>query len=784
MKTGNHRRSSGLKKGFVIGSVTIFVFLVVLPVYYLYHAPVLGIRTAWDDRAQAWKVESASAPEPFHPGDTLVSIDNRRIGFHEGLTDNIHIQGRQELFAWFAAKEELFTLLQAPQVTVGLLRNGQLIHARATVRTAEFSFLQRIETLHLVVGAVFFFIGLIVFRKKGVEETSVVFFLLCMAMTLTLVTNAASMMSEIVYEPACFKLMNLLNIPNPMAIAAFMLHFSLLMPEKRAFLVRFRGLIWLFYASCALIELSLSIGAMNLIFPILFIASLFALGQGYVRYKNPILRRQLLWVISGFGFGLLPFVLINGIPMIVTGQRLVNDTIPGLFLIFIPLFMAFAIQKHRLMEIESLFDNTLIYAATFGALTVIDLSAVSLFARLFPERDTAQGLVVNIVTLWFIIVAYVPVRNRFRSWIKRLLKREQYDLNDVSMRLSTRLIVASDTPAVFREAMAAIDESLHPRGGCAYLFAGGEMMPVIPEACANLPREWPKAARNLNSAEYLYRLFPAEKIPPDYAAGVLLPIVGPADPTGCIILKDRYPGKTYTGEDLNLLDLIARQTSLALESIVAKEAAAMKEKESREVKEQISREMHDGIGGSFSNAMMILDLMSGELTGPAAASKRIGTMRDTLADGLTETRTLIRTMEGQEAALSDLKENIAGKVQRLLGGKNMAYTFETDIENHDLPLSSLAVHNLTKIAQEAIMNALKHSQALQIGISIHEKGGALLLTISDNGRGIGSDLPSQNRYGLRNMQQRCDEIGASLQFQSQPGKGFKIHVSLSPRSAR
>ncbi|MCE5264769.1 MAG: hypothetical protein LLG97_14720, partial [Deltaproteobacteria bacterium] len=106
-----------------------------------------------------------------------------------------------------------------------------------------------------------------------------------------------------------------------------------------------------------------------------------------------------------------------------------------------------------------------------------------------------------------------------------------------------------------------------------------------------------------------------------------------------------------------------------------------------------------------------------------------------------------------------------------------------DVENHDLPLPSLAVHNLTKITQEAIMNALKHSRATRVGVSIREKGGALVLAISDNGRGIGSGASSQNHYGLRNIQQRCDEIGASLQFRSQPGMGFEIRVSLTPDPA-
>jgi signal transduction histidine kinase len=768
-----------LKSALIIGFVVGFVSLVVSSFYFLYHAPVFGIRTSWDDQTQVWRVDSAEPPAPFRPGDALVSIEGRRLNFHDGLTDNIHIQSREELFAWLNAKKEIYALMAAPRVTVGLLHHGELIEAQAAVHQARFSFLRKIEALHLIVGTVFFLIGLIVFWKKGFEEVSVVFFLLCMAMTLTFVTNATSMMGDMVYQPSYFALMNILNIPNPMAIGAFMLHFCLLMPQKRAFLIRFRRLPWLFYTFCALAELTLSIEIINLVFPVLFIGALAALGQGYWQYKNPILRRQLLWVILGFGFGLLPFILINGIPLIVRGERFVNDTIPGLFLVFIPLFMAFAIQKYNLMAIDSLFDNTLIYTATFGALTIIDVFVVGLFSRLFPNRETFQGLAVNILVLWFVIIAYVPVRNQFRTWIKRLLKRDPYDLNDVSMRLSASLIVAADTTSIFRKSMNIIDESLHPRGGCAFALRGVEMTPVAPDACADLPSEWPQAVGRLNAAEYLYRLFPAGEIPPDYAMGVLVPIADSTGLTGCIILKNKISEKTYSRGDLNLLNLVAGQMSLAMKSIMAKEVALMREKESHEMKENISREMHDGIGGSFSNAIMMLDLMSDEFGGRAAESKRMGAMRDTLSDGLAETRTLIRTMEEQDAAFIDLKDSIEGKAHRMLRGKNMACTVEVDIENHDLTLSSLVVHHMTKIVQEAITNALKHSQARQIGISIRENGGVLSLMISDNGKGLGADLPAEDRYGLRNMRKRCDEIGAALRFHSEPGKGFEIAVTLN-----
>lgn len=770
-----------LKTSFSIAFLTVFVLITGVSFYFLYQAPVLGIEASWDDQSRAWKIVSAAPP--FRTGDTLVAIEGRPLGFHHWLKDNIHIQSRKELFAWLAAKREIFALLSAPSVTVTVMREGGPIDLRVPVRSARFSFLARTEALHWVLGAAFFLIGLVVFWKRGREEVSLVFFLLCMALVLSFTTNAASMVSEAVYEPAWFALMNILNIPNPMAIGAFMLHFSLLMPEKRRFLVRFPGVVWPFYAFCALVEVTLSLETMNLLFPVFLLGGLAAMICYFFQSSDPIKRQQLKWVLGGFGFGLLPFVLVNGIPMIVTGQRLVADTIPGLFFIFIPLFTAFAIQKFRLMEIDSLFDNTLVYGATFGVLTVMDFAVIGLFSRVLPDRSTAAGLFAGILNLWLVIILYVPVRNKFRDWVTRLLKRGRYDFTEVSTRLSSRLILASDASTACRETANFLHETLHPRGSCIHLFSEAGLRCVFDDACGDLPPEIPERSRHLNAAAYLYSLPSEEDPPPGYTSGVVIPLIGQARPTGCIILKDKISGKPYSRNDLSLLDMIGRQLSLALESISAKETALLKEQESRDVKEHISREMHDGIGGAFSNAIMMLDLMSGEPAGSAPNRNRIGAMRDALTDGLAEIRTLIRTMEEREVVLSDLKDGLEDKVRRLLNGKNVDYEFAADIDDYNLPLSPLVLHNITKIVQEAITNALKHSQARKISVVIREKGGAMAVHIADNGRGPASGSPAADHYGLRNMKRRCREIGAELKFRSQAEKGFDVAVLLAAAQA-
>lgn len=757
--------------------MTVFFLITGLSFYFLYRSPLIGIEASWDGESSAWKVAAAQAP--FRTGDTLVSIEGRPIGFHQWLRDNIHIQSRKELFAWLAAKKEIFALLSAPSVMVTVMRDDGPVDLRVSVRSAQFSFLTRIETLHWVIGAGFFLIGLIVFWKRKREEVSLVFFLLCMALALSFTTNAASMASEAVHEPAWFALMNILNIPNPMAIGAFMLHFSLLMPEKRRFLVRFPWVIWPFYTFCALVEATLSIGAMNFLFPVFSLGGLAVISYYFFRSRDPIKRQQLKWVLAGFGFGFLPFILVNGIPMIVTGQRLVDDTIPGLFFIFIPLFTAFAIQKFRLMEIDSLLDNTLVYGATFGALTVVDLAMVGLFSSVLPNRDTAAGFFAGILNLWLVIILYVPVRNRFRHWVTRLLKRGQYDFNDVSTRVSTRLILAPDAPAAFAETMDVLHDTLHPRGSCAWLFSGRGPQCVFGEPWLHLPSDTAERFRSLGAAAYLYSFVAERDRLSEYASGVVFPLIGHAGPAGCVLLKGKVSNKPYSRKDLSLLNMVGRQLSLALESISAKEAAQARERESREVKERISREIHDGIGSTFSNAVMMLDLISEEHAGLTRRHSRIGAVRNTLTDGLAEVRTLIMTMEEKEAVMGDIRDSVEDKVRRLLAGKDVECDFAAEIDNDNLPLSPLAVHNITKIVQEAVTNALKHSHARKISIAILERDGVLSVSITDNGKGFTGVPSPSGHYGLRNMERRCSEIGAELKVHSQPGRGLGITVSLA-----
>jgi signal transduction histidine kinase len=84
-----------------------------------------------------------------------------------------------------------------------------------------------------------------------------------------------------------------------------------------------------------------------------------------------------------------------------------------------------------------------------------------------------------------------------------------------------------------------------------------------------------------------------------------------------------------------------------------------------------------------------------------------------------------------------------------------------------------------RIAQEALTNILKHSQATQAEINVNKEKDRIVLSVSDNGKGIDKrKLKSISSIGLLGMSERAKIIGGSLGIRTNPQKGTEIIARL------
>jgi signal transduction histidine kinase len=88
---------------------------------------------------------------------------------------------------------------------------------------------------------------------------------------------------------------------------------------------------------------------------------------------------------------------------------------------------------------------------------------------------------------------------------------------------------------------------------------------------------------------------------------------------------------------------------------------------------------------------------------------------------------------------------------------------------------------LFHVAQEALNNVSKHSKAAAVSVSLRSVNGALVLEVVDNGIGFdvpGSAVTKGAHHGMRNMRDRAGSVGGTLEYESAPGEGTTLRMTL------
>jgi signal transduction histidine kinase len=87
--------------------------------------------------------------------------------------------------------------------------------------------------------------------------------------------------------------------------------------------------------------------------------------------------------------------------------------------------------------------------------------------------------------------------------------------------------------------------------------------------------------------------------------------------------------------------------------------------------------------------------------------------------------------------------------------------------------------NILRIGQEAVANAIKHSDASQVQVELQYSPEKVILKVSDDGRGFSPEQTnSAGHFGMLDMRERAEAIGSHLQIDSAPGRGTHITVEI------
>lgn len=87
---------------------------------------------------------------------------------------------------------------------------------------------------------------------------------------------------------------------------------------------------------------------------------------------------------------------------------------------------------------------------------------------------------------------------------------------------------------------------------------------------------------------------------------------------------------------------------------------------------------------------------------------------------------------------------------------------------------------MLRVAQEALHNALRHSGAEHVDVTLDRRGGGAVLRVTDDGGGFDPQAIRRagRHLGLVSMRDRASGAGGTLTVESAPGKGTTIEMEV------
>jgi signal transduction histidine kinase len=464
-------------------------------------------------------------------------------------------------------------------------------------------------------------------------------------------------------------------------------------------------------------------------------------------------KQQVKWVILAIivnFLGAINWILFFEFFQPVGGRaQLLNNTLNYPFAVAsqvaIPVAITIASLNHRLWDVNILLNRTLLYNALTVIVVAFYVAMVTGTNRLLHSEN---NLVPSLAATGVIAVFFHPMRSRLERGINRWLFGERDDPTTLLTRLTSHLDAGESGPSLLANLVETIAVSLKLPYVALRLRDG--------EGALGAAFEY---GRKLGAVE-------------------ILPLMHQNVAIGQLEVAPRSPGEALSAADQQLLAVIARLAATAARTLQLSDQvqeARMRIVTAREEeRRRLRRDLHDGLGPALAaiaaQSEAARDLI---VTRPQVSTSLLGEIITQAQDATTDIRRLVYAL--RPPALDDL--GLVGAIQAQAQKLNQPGGLQVTVQADQLPPLSAAVEvAIYRIVHEALTNVVRHAQAKHCTITISVVADHLQLSISDDGIGIASEASAG--VGLRSMRERAEELGGSVEFNSQTNVGVALCAQL------
>ncbi|MFL6600017.1 MAG: ATP-binding protein [Steroidobacteraceae bacterium] len=210
-----------------------------------------------------------------------------------------------------------------------------------------------------------------------------------------------------------------------------------------------------------------------------------------------------------------------------------------------------------------------------------------------------------------------------------------------------------------------------------------------------------------------------------------------------------------------------------------RELARLVEQRVEEERRLIAHELHDEFGQSVTAIRSLAMAIATQSQNPAMsdAARLISDEAGRLYDAMHGLIPRLVPLSLDTLGLADTLENLVRDWQRRYPAVRLS-------AHHDLAaeLGPSVALTIYRVAQEGLVNALRHAQATQVQIDLHANSNHIVLTVTDDGVGLAPDWSRPGHFGLRGLADRVEHLGGTFTAANHDPHGVRLTAEI-PLSA-
>lgn len=195
--------------------------------------------------------------------------------------------------------------------------------------------------------------------------------------------------------------------------------------------------------------------------------------------------------------------------------------------------------------------------------------------------------------------------------------------------------------------------------------------------------------------------------------------------------------------------------------------------ERQDERKAIAGYLHDDLAQVLYRMSLHLDISDRHIENedPDKVREELEALRVSRDRAMELVRALIKDLHRSPLGREGLKEALRSYAQEV--HKDTGIRIETRLQDAPMaaPVQLLCYH----VAREAVMNAVKHSEAGTITISLRPTADGARLSVSDDGNGFDVEAGEpEGHFGLTMMRERAQVSGGTFSIESTPGEGTTV----------